>query len=288
MEKIKNINRLNDVFFKSLLGDIKRKNLTLNFLNNILNKDEQNYFTDINFLDKQSLPDIEEGKTPELDIVAKLNDGSIINIEVQIAKQGFFSKRSLFYWARLYAYQLPKGHHYNELKQTISINMLNFNQLPFKEYHNSYHVSNDRTHDYLNDDLEMHFIELKKFKISDIKKLKKSDSWIAYFSPECTDKEREVIAMTNPAIKEALNYEMIFSQDEIKRREYELQEKAIRDYNATIFYNRKEGIKIGEQNKANKIALRMLKKGYNINDIAEDTELSIEEVKALQKNLDKQ
>lgn len=89
MEKIQNINRLNDVFFKSLLGDIKRKNLTLNFLNDVLNKDEQHYFTDINFLDKQSLPDIGEGKAPELDIVAKLNDGSIINIEVQIAKQNF-------------------------------------------------------------------------------------------------------------------------------------------------------------------------------------------------------
>ena len=57
MEKIKDINRLNDVFFKSLLGDINRKNLTLNFLNDILDKNENNYFTDINFLDKQSLPD---------------------------------------------------------------------------------------------------------------------------------------------------------------------------------------------------------------------------------------
>ena len=46
--------------------------------------------------------------------------------------------------------------------------------------------------------------------------------------------------MTNPAIKKALNYEMLFSQDEVKRREYELQEKAIRDYNATMLYNRKE------------------------------------------------
>lgn len=285
MEKIQNINRLNDVFFKSLLGDIKRKNLTLNFLNDILNKDEQHYFTDINFLDKQSLPDIGEGKAPELDIVAKLNDGSIINIEVQIAKQNFFSKRALFYWARLYAYQLPKGHHYSELKQTISINILNFNHLPFKEYHNSYHVSNDRTHEYLNDDLEMHFIELKKFKISDIKNLRKADSWIAYFSPECTDKEREVIAMTNPAIKEALNYEMIFSQDEIKRREYELQEKAIRDYNATIFYNRKEarkeGIKIGKQEEKYNIAKQMLSDGVDVKFIAKYTNLSIEDIKKL-------
>lgn len=38
---------------------------------------------------------------------------------------------------------------------------------------------------------------------------------------------------------------MIFSQDEIKRRQYEIQEKAIRDYNSTILYNRKEGLKEG-------------------------------------------
>ena len=66
MEKIKDINRLNDVFFKSLLGDEARKNLTLNFLNSILNRDEHNYFTDINFMDKQQVPDINEGKLPNL------------------------------------------------------------------------------------------------------------------------------------------------------------------------------------------------------------------------------
>ena len=285
MEKIKDINRLNDVFFKSLLGDINRKNLTLNFLNDILDKNENNYFTDINFLDKQSLPDYEEGKAPELDIVAKLNDGSIINIEVQIAKQEAYSKRALFYWSRLYAYQLPKGHHYSELKQTISISLLNFNYFSHDRYHSSHHIRDDIDYSILINDLEMHFIELKKFKISDIKKLKKADTWIAYFSSKCTDEERRIIAMTNPAIKEALNYEMMFSQDEIKRREYELQEKAIRDYNSTMLYNRNEGIKIGEQRKANKIALRMLKRGYDINEIAEDTELSIDEVKNLQKTL---
>ena len=58
MEKIKDINRLNDVFFKSLLGSKERKNLTLNFLNSILNKDEDSYFVDINFLDKERLPDM--------------------------------------------------------------------------------------------------------------------------------------------------------------------------------------------------------------------------------------
>ena len=51
---MENFNRLNDLYFKKLLGDKKRKNLTLSFLNGVLNKDDKNYFTDISFLDKDN------------------------------------------------------------------------------------------------------------------------------------------------------------------------------------------------------------------------------------------
>lgn len=287
MEKIKDINRLNDVFFKSLLGDEARKNLTLNFLNSILNRDEHNYFTDINFMDKQQVPDINEGKAPELDILAKTNNGSLINIEIQIASQKKFSKRALYYWSRLYAYQLGKGHHYRELKPTISINLLNFNHLPYKTYHNSYHIRNDETNDILIDDFEMHFIELEKFKFSDIKKMRNAENWIAYFSPQCTDEEREVIAMNNPAIKEALNYEMMFSQDEIKRRDYELQEKAIRDYLSNMYDSKQEGIQEGIQSERKTIAINLLKANMPIDFISQNTGLSEQEILYLQQSLDK-
>ena len=42
---MENFNRLNDLYFKKLLGDKKRKNLTLSFLHGVLNKDDKNYFT---------------------------------------------------------------------------------------------------------------------------------------------------------------------------------------------------------------------------------------------------
>lgn len=48
---MENFNRLNDLYFKKLLGD-KKKNLTLSFLNGILNKDDESCFTDISFLIK--------------------------------------------------------------------------------------------------------------------------------------------------------------------------------------------------------------------------------------------
>ena len=93
--------------------------------------------------------------------------------------------------------------------------------------------------------------------------------------------------MNNPVIKEALNYEMVFSQDEIKRRQYEIQEKAIRDYNSTILYNRKEGLKgglkKGAEDKAIEIALKMLENGSDVNFIADVTGLSIEKIKEIKK-----
>ena len=50
-------NRLNDLYFKRLLGDKNKKSLTLNFLNSILDRDANNYFTDITFLDKDNEPE---------------------------------------------------------------------------------------------------------------------------------------------------------------------------------------------------------------------------------------
>ena len=56
--------------------------------------------------------------------------------------------------------------------------------------------------------LEMHFLELPKVKISDIKKLKKSEQWGAYFSGKYSEKDLEELAKNNLVIKQALDYEM--------------------------------------------------------------------------------
>lgn len=133
----------------------------------------------------------------------------------------------------MYGSELRESAPYRNLMPDISINLMNFNA--FKQYttcHHSYHVRNDETHDLIIGNLEMHFIELEKIRIGDIRKLRKSEQWIAYFSHQCNDEQREVLAMSKPAIKEVMNYEMYFTQDEKLRRKYEIQEKARR---ATIF-----------------------------------------------------
>lgn len=299
MEKIR-VNMLNDVFFKSLLCDARHKELTLNFLNSILNRTGDKAFCDIEFLDKEIDPVIEAGKVSILDIRAKMNDDTQINVEVQIAKPVDMKKRAMFYWAKLYSYQIDEGEDYSLLKDVISINLLNFKL--FKEHercHSACHVTDDFDGKVIIKDFEMHFIELPKFKLGDIKRLKKSEKWIALFSNKCTDEELEEIAMSEPAIKKALDYQKYFMHDEKLRRKYELQEKAIRDYNSGLLAARQEGIqtgikqgiqtgiKQGVQQANMQNAVKFLKLGVDIKTIAEGTGLSLEEVINLQKTMQK-
>ena len=100
---------LNDVFFKALLCDDRHKELTLNFLNSILNRTGEQAFCDLEFLDKELDPIIDAGKVSILDIRAKMNDNTQVNIEVQIAKPKDMKKRAVFYWAKLYSYQISEG-----------------------------------------------------------------------------------------------------------------------------------------------------------------------------------
>ena len=83
---------------------------------------------------------------------------------------------------------------------------------------------------------------------------------------------------SNFIMKEVMDFERSFLMDKVQRREYEQRERALRDYYSYMG----ESYEQGEQDKAKEIALRMLKRGKDISEIAVDTGLSIEEVKKLQ------
>ncbi len=91
--------------------------------------------------------------------------------------------------------------------------------------------------------------------------------------------------MTDPAIKEALAYEKYFTQDELLRRKYDIQEKAMLDYNSGMYNAEQRGIKKGIQKGIQKssfeIAKKMLAKGSSVEFIIEVTGLSKEEINHL-------
>ena len=240
------INRMNDFYFKYLLGSEQRKHLTIQFLNDVLYENEETQIEDVVFLDKDQDPDFEHEKLSKLDILAQTNRETQIDIEVQVLKHSYLSERFLYYWAGLYGSQLKEKEQYTQLKPTISIILLDFDYLPETAWHNIYHICNDISKQRLTDHFAMHFIEIKKFTYRDIKKLTKLGTWAAYFS-NCDEKEMEVLTMSNTVMKDVAKAENAFTSDETMRYKYMLREKAIRDYYSGLDDAKQEGIAIGEK-----------------------------------------
>ena len=146
-----------------------------------------------------------------------------------------------------------------------------------------------KSHNKLTDHIEIHFLELPKFTLKDMRKIRASEAWIAYFSGKYSKEELEEIAMTTPAIKEAVEFEDTFLQNKIERRAYEQREKAIRDYYSYMSAFKEEGLEQGLQEgitlgmkKANiNTAINLLKLGVDVDTIVKGTGLSIQDVEAL-------
>ena len=215
---------------------------SLNFLNDILDRTEENKFTDIIFKDKDAEPDSFDGKLSKLDICAKLNDGSLVDIEVQVAARKMFFERAMFYWPNLYGSELSAGGDYTEIGKTISIILTNFDCLTGEpNWHTPCYITSAVTGKKMTDYFAIHFLELPKFQFKDILTLRRSERWMAYFSNRCSDDELEELAMKDATIKQVLAYEKYFRDNPDERRKYEQREKAILDYNSDIAEARADG-----------------------------------------------
>ena len=120
-----------------------------------------------------------------------------------------------------------------------------------------------------------------------MRKIRASEAWLAYFSGKYNKEELEEIAMTTPAIKEAVEFEDTFLQDKIERRAYEQREKAIRDYYSYMSAFKEEGLQQGIQEGIRKVAINLLKANMPIDFIAQNTGLNEQEILHLQQSITK-
>lgn len=86
-----------------------------------------------------------------------------------------YAAPTLYYWSKLYT-NLEKGKEYTELARTVTINILCFKLLPGELYHSMYGVYNARNQHLLTKDLEIHFIEMSKWKFQRQQKRRASSS----------------------------------------------------------------------------------------------------------------
>ena len=275
----------NDIIFKFLFSD---KEFLKDFLEACLNEDiEDLEITNEFSLDKVNYND----KLGVLDIKAKINKEKIADIEMQRNAQDFYVQRVLLYTGNLSSTQLDIGEKYQNLSDVISINILDF--VLFEDIDKIHTVWTLRENSNLEHEplkgLEMHFLELPKFRKSVPNLKNKIDQWLALIDTE-NEGWVDVAMESNKKVKDAKNKVDDFMSEKENRILVELRRKYELDYNSSIYSATQKGLKQGieqgiEQGKKQgilkekiEIAKKLLKQNIDISNIKEITGLEEKEI----------
>jgi predicted transposase/invertase (TIGR01784 family) len=250
-------------------------------LNALLRQSGRAMLCSVEIVENTTLPaEIIGGKKSILDVRALLADQTKINIEVQLTNEYNMDKRSLFYWSREFGKGIVAGGDYQDLPQVIAINILGFKYFPLKRYHTSFHLREDVDRDFiLTEALEIHFLDMVRFRALTDKDLSGNAEhrWLSYLDSRTPGKKVEELIKMDAGIAKAQEIMDKISQDEGLLHAYQMYEMTLSDETTRI----NGALRKGRKEKALQIARKLKIRGYPVDEIAEDTGLSSEEVAAL-------
>ncbi|GIN72061.1 hypothetical protein J14TS2_25360 [Bacillus sp. J14TS2] len=152
-----------DFAFKQLFGNEKNKEITVVFLNSILQKTGRGIIKDILFTNTEAGGEYVDDKQSRLDLLVVTDIDEQIHVEIQFTNKYDMIKRSIYYWAGAYRNPLEKGMDYHVLQPVITINILNFDLFEQTDhFHTSFHLYEDEKRFKLTNVMEFHFIEMTK------------------------------------------------------------------------------------------------------------------------------
>ena len=217
-----------------------------------------------------------------LDIKAEINDGTMLDVEMQMKNERNTEERATEYMGKMISEQLQVGEDYQNLKKSIVIFITNYNFLKRNSYHSVGKMKFDKTieDEYVNmgydeeDELaskyiEVHYIELPKFKKKELSKFTKLDQWMCIFTQ---NKEGIMLAeKENKEIKRAINTLDFLSKDPKERETH--NSIVMAEYNRLVsehnFFNDglEKGMKKRKKRKFNRNSKRNAERKYdNRND----------------------
>lgn len=281
-----------DLTFKRLFGDEQRKNLTLSFLNAVLGRKKGNLIETIEFCDGANIPMIEDYKYSAVDITCTDESGNRFIIEMQVAHQVYFLLRAQYYVAYALSSQLKKGAKYSSLTPVIFIGIMNHRLFENGTKSITHHgICDLQTLERSMFHSEFHFIELSNFHKTVDQLETDLDKWLFFFKeshdleiiPEIYEKSPDFIEafhVLEKSLWTPAEQEKYRKQLEALRHDDLLQEGLIEK---GIEKGIAKGIEQGALKKAEEMAIKMLNKDMNMQDVADLTGLAIEEIKKLKK-----
>jgi len=292
-EKLKDkyIDPFTDFGFKKLFGEECNKDLLLDFLNELLHK-EEGKIVSLSYLKTERLGISEESRKAVFDLYCENEKGEKFIVELQKTKQEYFKDRSLYYSTFAITEQAIPGEWNFNLKEVYVVAILDFVFEEDKKDRDKYRydvmLTDTATHKVFYDKLKFVYLEMPKF-TKEVDELETHfEKWMYVLKnlkrlDKVPDKLREKI------------FEQIFSVAEIAKltpeeyRTYVDNLNSYRDLKNSLDYaeakGKAEGIAEGIAEGKAEGKVEIVKKakvlGFSIEQIQQLTNLSIEEIEKI-------
>lgn len=258
-----------DFVFKKIFGNPDMPEIMISFLNAVLEYTGNDKIVSVHIenpnIDKKSIYD----KYSILDVRAKANDDTIIDIEIQIANNYDMVKRTVYYLSKLIEEQIFEGDDYTKLVKSITINLVDFKVVQNDRVHNSFMFKEIETNELLTDVAQIHFLELPKLSRNGIISNELLKDWLIFIeNPD--GKEISMIAEQVPEIKKAIIQLNVLSHDKKERYIYEQRQKSLHEKVSSLNYAHKkgftEGIEKGKFEEKKSSLYRLMNRKFQLND----------------------
>lgn len=271
------INPKTDYAFKKIFGSSESQHILISFLNAMI-YDGNPTIADLEIINPNLPPRVEGLKDTYLDVKAKLADGTLVIIEMQVLNVESFGKRVLYNAAKTYALQLQKGEGYRMLRPVIALTLTDFEMFKNSDRLISRFVYKEETTNlkYTDNNIELIFVELPKFtkQVDQLETL--ADKWIYFMKYARTITDVPEIMDSVPEIHQAFDIanQVNLSPEELE--DIERREMFIYDQQGAILKAAQEA----RQEEKRAIARQLLDR-LDDATISQTTGLSIEDVRKL-------
>lgn len=274
MNEPRYINPYTDFGFKKLFGTELNKDLLISFLNALLDKEGK--ITDLKYLNSERLGDIHDQRKMVFDVYCELENGEKIIVEMQKAEQHFFKDRSIYYTTTPIREQAPVGPWDYHLKNVYTIGILNFcfpdDEYPADSYRHEIKLLDVADKHVFYDKLTFVYLEMPKFNKSESELVTMFDKWMFAL-------QNLARLMERPAALQERVFSRLFEQAEISQytpQDRRLYEESLKDYR-----DLDNVINTAVWRKQQEIARSLKSKGLPIDQIADATGLTAEEIRNL-------
>ena len=291
----KYINPHTDFGFKRLFGSEFNKELLISFLNAMFHG-EQNV-QDVTYLNSEHLGERADARRAIFDVYCQNDMGEKFIVEMQNVYQEFFKDRTIYYSTFPIREQAQRGGEWDfHLNSVYTIGLLNFSFAEGMEnahrWHHEVKLMEVDTHEVFYDKLTYIYVETPKFDKTEDQLVTMYDKWMFVLKNLSRLMER-------PAALQERVFTRLFEQAEISKfnpqelKSYEDSVNAYRDIVNAIKTAEKrkyaegkaegkaEGRAEGRAEEKAEVARKLLTIGLSIEQIAEATGLTADEIRAL-------